>query len=154
MEELNYDNMMAVAKSYCQIIPALTPQTKHLLEAICTPELESVRKHADKVSSHYKEYRAYLYYEPWPLFIAVDERKKIATCILREEDRHPMTGELVKTGVHKHPVTGEIVDTLYMSEDFEFALHDGKVKIKQVWSTSIDPDSAGWKRCVELADKH
>jgi len=153
--ELNYENMMAVAKKYCDILPGLIPQTKHQMEAICTPDcvfgFPDGQTEADYVSSHWETYRAYLYYEPWPMYIIVDDRKKMADCALKEEARHPVTGELVK--VFKNPLTGELEDTIYMCEHFEFALHDNAVKIKNVFLQRINADGMYWQRFRDLA-KH
>jgi len=150
-KELTYENMMAVAKKYCDLLPGLIPATKHEMEAILTPDYvgQNPEGEADHVSSHWETYRAYLYYEPWPMYIIVDDRKKMADCILKEEARHPATGELVK--VFKNPLTGEMEDTIYMCEHFEFALHDGQVKIQTVFSQRINPDSPFWHRFRDLA---
>ena len=153
--ELNYENMMAVAKKYCDMLPGLVPQTKYQMEAILMPDYvgQSAEGEADHVSSHWQTYRAYVYYEPWPMYIIVDDRKKMADCIFREDARHPMTGELVKA-VYKEPRFGvPDQETVYMTEHFEFVLHDDQVKIKNVFSSRINIDSVAWQRFRDLA-KH
>ena len=151
--ELTYENMVAVVKKYFDIMPGLTPENKHEMDAILTPDYvgQHPERHGEHVSSHWKEYRAHCYYEPWPMYIIVDERKKMADCIVKEECRHPVTGELVKT--FKNEVTGEIEDTIYMCEHFEFALHDGQVKIQNVFRQVINTDDVSWQRFRDLA-KH
>ena len=151
--ELTYENMVAVVKKYFDIMPGLTPENKHEMDAILTPDYvgQHAERHGEHVSSHWKEYRAHCYYEPWPMYIIVDERKKMADCIVKEECRHPVTGELVKT--FKNEVTGEIEDTIYMCEHFEFALHDGQVKIQNVFRQVINTDEVSWQRFRDLA-KH
>jgi len=153
--ELTYDNMMAVVQKYCAMLPGLIPENKHEMEAICTPDCvfsyPDGQTEADHVSSHWETYRAYLHYEPFPLYIQIDERKKQADCVLLEEARHPETGELVKA--FKDPVTGVLTeDTIYMRESFQFALHDGKVKIKTVFmGPRIDTSSVAWQRWRDLS---
>ena len=151
--ELTYENMMAVVKKYCDMMVGLTPENKHEMDAILAPDYvgQHPERHGEHVSSHWKEYRAHLFYEPWPMYIIVDERKKMADCILKEEARHPVTGELVKT--FKNPVTGELEDTIYMCEHFEFALHNGQVKIKNVFPQRINTDSVAWQRFRDLAKR-
>jgi len=154
-KELTYENMMAVVKKYCDMLLGLTPETKHEMEAICTPDCvysyPDGQTEADHVSSHWEIYRAYLYYEPWPLCIIVDDRKKMVDCVLKEEARHPVTGELVKT--IRNEVTGELEDTIYMREVFELTLHDNQVKIKNIFMSDIDTNSVAWQRWRDLA-KH
>jgi hypothetical protein len=152
-EGLNYDNIMALTKKYCDIMPGLIPDTKHLMDAILAPDYvgQHVERHGEHVSEHWKEYRAYLYYEPWPMYILVDERKKMADCVFKEEALHPVTGELVKA--FPNPLTGEMEDTIYMCEHFEFIMHDGQPKIKNVLPQRINPDRMGWQRFRDLV-KH
>jgi hypothetical protein len=153
--KLTYDNMLALVKEYCDMLPGLTPQTKHEMEIICTPDCNfsypDGQTEADHVASHWQTYRAHLYYEPWPLHIIVDDRKKMAKCILKEEARHPKTNELVK--VIKNEVTGEIEDTVYMNEHFQFTVHEGRAKIKNIFMSDIDTNSVAWKNWRDLT-KH
>ncbi len=157
MEELNYNSMLALIKKYCDMLPGLTPENKHEMEAICTPDCVysygDGQTEADHVASHWQTYRAYLYYEPHPLYIHVDEKNKTADCVLKEEAKHPVTGELVKDAFDKY-IPG-LNGVAYMHELFEFTLHEGKVKIKNVFMGfgDIDPDSVAWKRWRDLA-KH
>jgi hypothetical protein len=154
MEELNYDNMMALAKKYCDILPGLTPETKYKMEEICTPDCvypyPNGQKEADHVAAHYKQYRAYLHYEPWPLCILVDEKKKVADCVLCEEARHPVTGEIVEDAFDQYGTKG-LNGVVYMREIFEFTLHEGKVKIKNVFFSPINTESMAWKRWTTVA---
>ncbi len=135
------------------MLPGLVPQTKYQMEAILMPDYvgQSEGGEADHVSSHWQTYRAYLYYEPWPMYIVADDRKKMADCLLKGEARHPATGEPVKG--FKNPVTGEMEDTVYMYKHLEFALHDGQAKIQTVFSSRINTDSPFWHRFRDLA-KH
>ena len=161
--ELTYENMMAVVKKYCDMLPGLIPENKHEMEAICTPDCvfsyPDGQTEADHVSSHWQTYRAYLYYEPYPLYIHVDERKKMASTMFLEESRDPLTGKLVMgmgmfnqvTGVFSEKATS---DHAFMRQIFEFELHEGEVKIKTVTGgASVDPNSVPWQRWRDLA-KH
>ena len=153
MEELTYDNMMALVKKYCDILSGITPETKYKMEAICTPDCvfpyPDGQTEADHVAAHHETYRAYLHYEPWPLCILVDERKKLADCVLCEEARHPMTGEIVKDAFDKYePGLGGVS---YMREVYEFTLHEGKVKIKNIFFSPLNIKSMAWKRWCNLA---
>ncbi len=153
MEELNYDNMMALVKKYCDILPGLTPETKYKMEDIVTPDCvypyPDGQKEADHVAAHHETYRAYLHYEPWPLCILVDEKKKMADCVLCEEARHPLTGEIVKDAFDKYEPGLDGVS--YMREVYEFTLHEGKVKIKNIFFSSIDTKGMAWKRWSNVA---
>ena len=161
-EGLTYEKMMALVKKYCDLLPGLIPQTKYKMEDICTPDYIAAygggQTEADHVSEHYQEYRAYLHYEPWPLYIMVDERKKMASCMLWEESRDPVTGKLIKAmgwdpvkGVRVDPPTS---DMAYMRQIFEFEMHDGEIKLKTVTGgANVDPDSTDWKNWRDLA-KH
>ena len=155
MAELTYENMMAVVKRYGNLCPGLTPENRHEMEAICTPDAvffyPEGKSEAEIVSSHWETYRAHLFYEPWPLCIMIDDKKKMAGCVLREEARHPVTNEFIKR--FKHPVTGELQDTIYIRHAFEFTLHDNAVKIKTAFSSLIDIRSQNWKNWRDLA-KH
>jgi hypothetical protein len=86
MEKLTYENMMYVVKKYCDMLYELTPETKYKMEAVCTPDClfsyPDGQAEADQVASHSQTYRANLYYEPWPMYILVDDRKKMADCVL------------------------------------------------------------------------
>ena len=81
----------------------------------------------------------------------VDDRKKMAGCVVREEARHPVIGEIVKQ--FKDPLTGELVGVIFAYAGFEFTLHDNAVKIKTVFTSRINEKSVAWQRWRDLA-KH
>ncbi len=154
MEELTYENMMALVKKYCNMLPGLTPKNKFEMEDICTPDCvfsyTDGQNEADHVSSHWETYRAYLYYEPHPLYINIDERKKMADCVLKEEAKHPVTGEIVKDAFDR--LIPGLDGVITMRESFQFTLHEGKIKIKTVFmGPLIDVNSNMWKRWRDLA---
>jgi hypothetical protein len=145
--KLTYSSMMTLVKKYCDMLPELTPKTKHEMEAICTPDCifsyPDGQTEADHVANHWQIYRAHLYYEPWPLYIIVDDRKKMAKCVLKEVAKHPKTNEPVEA--IKNEITGKIEDTVYMHEHFQFTVHEGKVKINNIFMSDIDTNSLAWK---------
>jgi hypothetical protein len=155
MEELNYDTMLATIKKYCDMLPGLVPENKHEMEALCTPDCvfsyPDGMTEADHVAVHWEIYRAHLYYEPHPLYIHIDERLKTADCVLLEEAKHPVTGELVKDAFDKY-IPG-LNGSALMHELFEFTLHEGKVKIKNIFMGfgDIDPNSEAWRRWRDLS---
>ena len=62
-----------------------------------------------------------------------------------------MTGEIVKDAFDKYRLgLGGIA---FIHVVFEFKLHDDKVKIKTVFTSSIDTNSVAWQRWRDLA-KH
>jgi hypothetical protein len=146
--------MMVLVKKYCDMLPGLSPENKHEMEAICTPGCVSSYPdgvtEADFVSSRWRdECRYRLCYEPHPMYIHVDERKHTADCVLREEVFHPKTGELINDYWDKwKPGLGGVV---YLRESFGFQTYDGKVKINNVFmGPRIDTDSTNWQRWRDL----
>lgn len=159
--ELTYENMLAVVKKFWDVLPGLTPENKHELEAICAPDCVFQyaydQTEADHVSSHWEIYRAHLFYEPWPLYIMIDDKRKMANCVVREEPKHPVTGEIMKiTSRYPDPWAAVVDPTakgFFLHVVFEFKLHDGKAKIKTLFTSRIDENSVAWQRWRDLA-KH
>ena len=158
MEELSYENIMGLVKKYCSLIPNLSPERKHEMEALCAPDCifsyAGGVTEADFVSSLWNERRYILYYEPHPCYIHIDERQHTADCVFKEEVRDPKTGELmVNYWDYWRPGLGGVV---YLRESFGFQLYEGKVKIKHVFmGPKIDVSEAfmneSWRRWRDLS---
>lgn len=132
--ELTYENMLAHMKKFWDILPGLTPENKHEMAELhtvdCVTSYPGGQSEADHVSSHHEVYRAYVYLEPPPLGMYIDERKKTVTCLIHELAKHPVTGEPVKA--FKNRWTGEMDSEVYALELFEFTLVNDQIKIKSM----------------------
>jgi hypothetical protein len=80
--------------------------------------IEHVEQRVNRLCGHSDKYRAVITYEPYPLYLAVDDRKNIVTSIIREKFVDPVTGEYY----------GDVV----IFSLFELILDDNnKIKIKR-----------------------
>ncbi len=153
--ELTYEMMQAHIKKFFDILPSITPENKHLLAEFHIPDAvysyPDRQTEADHVAAHYEVYRAHVFYEPWPLYMMFDERKKIIDCVIREEARHPVTGELVKDAFDKYIKGGGGI--VFAHAVFELTLIGDAVKIKNTFLNVIDPNGAPWQNWRDLA-KH
>lgn len=155
--ELTYEMMQAHMKKFIDLLPTLTPENKHKMAELHTADAVTSypnnQSEADHVSSHHEVYRANVFYEPWPLYMMIDDRKKMVECVVREEARHPVTGELVKDAFKgAWTPTGSPAGVIYMHAIFELTLVDNEVKVKSTFLTVIDPDGIpfqNWKNLVK-----
>jgi len=115
MEELTYENMLAFVKRYFDMLPSITgPESAPMVREffspgykICMADLwltghptgEQIIKQeildregwVNHLTGHAGEYRARCIYEPWPLFILIDERQKQAIWRIKEQKLDPKT---------------------------------------------------------------
>lgn len=157
MSEISYDDIMALVKKYCELVPKLSPDRRAEMEAITTPECAfgypDGEKEADILAAFWDQARFHLIYEPKPYYIHVDERQRTADCILREEARDPSTGELIEDFFETHTpdaLPGERGVSL-LHEHFSFAVHEGKPKIDSVFASRINGTTDQWNRWVGLS---
>ena len=138
MEELTYENMLAFVKKYFDMLPTITgPECKPMVmeffssdfinfkgntwttghptgELIGKENIFDAKGWVDHLCEHADQYRAKCYYEPYPLYIAIDERRKFATVCIKEEKLHPVTGKAMKEW--------------YMINGFGFTQEKGSIK--------------------------
>lgn len=160
MTQIKYEDMVRLAKTYCDLLPDLSPARKHEMEALCTPDCDfpypGGETEAEFVSEHWeKDSRYILEYEPHPMYIHVDERQNTADCILLEEVRDPATGELIedyfdnRSPVERMPGLGGVA---ILRESFAFREHNGEPKIESVFVSRVDPKNEAWRRWKDLAE--
>lgn len=135
--ELTYKNMMEHMQKYFDILPSIAPKkdpkivdkVKEFLASDFmvrwgdAPKFYDRDLWTDHLCGHADEYRATVLYKPEPLYIMVDDKKKMAACFVKEEMRHPVTGELLKV--------------FLLNVHYEFTLENNAVKFKRELITHI-----------------
>ncbi len=152
MALLTYEAMESLMKKFFNLLPSLTIANKHLMEELHAPGAVASygedASEADHVSGHEDVYRAYLTYEPWPFYMMIDDRKNLLHCLVKEEAKHPVTGEIVKAFKGFWTPTGEPTGIIYMDATFEFVEVNGEAKILNAILTIVDPNGSpflNWK---------
>jgi hypothetical protein len=134
--ELNYENMLAFIKKNYDFLPTLNGtvekarELEEYLTADCTIRrnigpglldgkivIQNRDERVAQLNGHAKEYRAVVSYDPYPLYIAVDDRKHIVTAMLREK--------------YVYPPTGEVYDEIALFAIHELVLDQNKIKMKR-----------------------
>ena len=128
--ELTYNNIKETVKKYFDSLPSIEgPQDeKRILEFFAPdfkvhrfnlPELVEGREGFVKhLCGHADQFRAIVSYEPPPLGIMIDERRGMASMLMVEEFRHPVSGE-------------QVDPKIYLFTAWEFCIHENKVKAKR-----------------------
>lgn len=150
MEELTYENMLAFTKRYFDMLPSITgPESKPMAmeffstdykncmadiwvtgestgAQIVRQEIFDRKGWVDHICGHADQFRAKCTYEPYPLYIMIDDRRKMATVRLKEQKLHP--------------VTGKGMEEWFMICGFEFTQDEkGNIKFKREYIISY-PD--------------
>jgi hypothetical protein len=137
--ELTYQIIKKMLLEYFDSLPSISgPQDKARIKEFFTPDFKVRWAFNGRVSvtqtreewvhhlcGHPNEYRAVVHYQPPPLGILIDEKKKLATMLICEEFLHPVTGFSVKPKE-------------YVANYWELALHEGKVKARREMINVID----------------
>jgi len=135
--ELTYENMMDHIEKYFAILPSIDskadPGIVDKIKEFFTPDFKIHWADPPKVSNreqwveylcgHADIYRARVIYQPAPWYFMIDERKKMADGLVKEE--------------LLHPVTGEVIGMLLLNEHLEFTLVEGAVKVRYQIITHI-----------------
>ncbi len=149
--ELTYENMKDFLEKWFDFLPKVEPKTFDEFRELFAPAfriphqgrfLNREEWAIGHIGTHHEVYRAHIYYKPAPLYIMVDDRKKMAACLITEEAKHPVTGEIVE--VFKHHITGEPVGIIFMHANYELVLIDNAIKMKSEFLTRIDPKEKCW----------
>ncbi len=149
---LTYEAMEGLMKKFFNLLPSITRENKHLLEELHAPGAVSSyadsQSEADHVSGHDEVYRAHITYEPWPFYMMFDDRKQMFHGLIKEEAKHPVTGEIVKAFKDFWSPTGEPTGVIYMEATIEFVEVNGVPKMKNTMLTIVDPNGSpflNWK---------
>jgi hypothetical protein len=108
--ELTYDVMMDFTKKYFDLLKTIRPkEDPAIVNKISNyfasdfqirwdepPVLWDRKQWVDHLCGHSEEYIAHVIYEPYPLMLWIDDRKKVVGTYIREEARHPKTNSLLK----------------------------------------------------------
>jgi len=143
--ELTYENMKQLLVDYFDILPSIEgEQYKPRMREFLAPDykmhrpnriyaalepvaavIENREEWVSHLCGHADKYKAVVSYQPEPLGIMIDERKKMGVMKILEEFRSTAPGKKV------------FPDKKYFFVFFEFCVHDDKVKIKNELIISI-----------------
>jgi len=129
--KLTYESMMEHTQEYFDMLPSIDPETDpkivdklknffssdFIIRWGIPPKFHDRDQWTDHLCGHAEEYKATVLYKPDPLCIMVDDRKKMAACFVKEEMRHPVTGELLKV--------------FLLNVQYEFTVENNAVKFKR-----------------------
>lgn len=117
MGKLTYEDMLSLIKRYFDTVPSITgPESAPKMmgffskdyknymadiwatgeptgEQIVKQEIFDRKGWVDHLCGHANLFRAKCFYEPYPLYIMIDDRKNTATVRLKEQKFHPETGK-------------------------------------------------------------
>jgi len=134
--ELTYENMKEMVQNYFDALPFIEgPQDEARMLEFFAPgckvisgdpiRAQSREDHVKHICGHADVYRAVVSYQPAPLGIMIDERRKMVSMLIVEEFKHPVTGEFFLPEGYGYPKP-----KLFMNVIWELCLHDNKVKAK------------------------
>jgi len=129
--ELTYESMMEYTERYFDILPSIDPKkdpkivdkvrdffsSDFMIRWGEPPKFHNREQWMDHLCGHADEYKAIVLYKPDPLHIIIDDRKKIAACLVQEEMRHSVTGKPLKI--------------FLINVRFEFTLENKAIKFKK-----------------------
>ena len=138
--EMTYDSLMKCVENFFDTLPTVEPKTEDRLRQLLTPDFKcrwradtyDREQWVDHICRHHAEYRATIDYKNPPFYIAVDEKRKIAACFMREEFRHPITKELI--------------DSIILCCHYEMTLVGGEIKIKHELIAQVPQFISGFSR--------
>jgi hypothetical protein len=129
---LTYENMMAVAERYCDMMepidPRQDPNVRNKVRELFASDFvvrfgdparfQNREEWMEQLCGHADRYRVKVIHKPLPYYIIVDERKKLAACFVKEQ--------------WKHPGTGEVFTEFLLNMHLEFVLDGDAVKLRKM----------------------
>jgi hypothetical protein len=129
---LTYDNMMKFTQKYFDLLKdyelVKSPKFRDTMTGFFTNDFEirwgqmvvkidNRQEWIDHICGHADNYIAVVDYEPYPLRIMIDDKKKMAACWIKEEVRDTKTDEVKKV--------------FLLNAYFEFKVEDNKIKFSK-----------------------
>jgi len=152
---LTYENMKQWIMEYCDTLPSIEGlQDRGRIMEFFAPDfqvrwgdpaiIQNREEWVKYLCGHADDYMSIITYQPEPMGIWIDKRKKTAAMLAIEEFKHSTKGgEPILIDVTATLPVKDVMPKEYHAFYLEFCVHDDKVKAKRMMIMPVAPSARG-----------